>query len=166
MDGVLVEYNKADFIGNHPKYLREGTHYFRHLRPDNRVLSVMKGLSQNKNCKVYILTSVINNEKTINEHINDKRNWTKEFCPFLHIDSQLLITQGAKHHIISQIHNRPLNHDDILIDDYNKNLNLWSDAGGSCVKYANGTNNPYSFDGPLILQNESVNNIVTKLLSI
>lgn len=165
MDGVLVQYNKSDFIGDHPRYRIRNSHYFLTLKPDERVLDVMKILSNTPSCTVNVLTSVLAQDETLKEHIIDKTKWVSNYCPFIDIDNQLFISTGKKHHQISQIHKRPLSNKDILIDDFNKNLNDWIRAGGISVKYANGTNNPYSFNGPLILQSDTVTDIINKLLN-
>ena len=55
---------------------------------------------------------------------------------------------------------------DVLIDDYNKNLEDWREHGGLAVKYLNGINSADSFSGPIIDQMMSADDIVDMLLAI
>lgn len=55
---------------------------------------------------------------------------------------------------------------DILIDDYNENLELWREYGGTAVKYLNGINNPYSWSGHRLVNTLSADEIVKYLLEL
>jgi 5'(3')-deoxyribonucleotidase len=98
---------------------------------------------------IYILTSLSDNGMIFNEHLHDKIVSFHEWFPYIDID-HVLISTGPKRDTVEYITNHVIKSNDILIDDYNKNLEEWRAAGGTSVKYCNGINNPNSFDGQKI----------------
>lgn len=160
MDGVLVKYDRSAYLGDNPRYLRKGEHYFRDLIPDTRMLQVVETLL-NKKQSVSILTSITNNGDLYAEHIGDKIAWLKRYLPELNIQTQFITTISAKRDIITAIQSRELTNHDILIDDFNRNLVNWSHGGGIGIKYANGLNNPDSYDGLSISVTASATDIIS-----
>ena len=69
----------------------------------------------------------------------------------------------SKNDAVEYIKDHELTRDDILIDDYNKNLTEWSQKGGTSIKYCNGINNPDSFEGIKLYYTESVQKMFHKL---
>lgn len=145
MDGVLAKYEPDAYdphkgpVSNQALYEHEKSHYFRHCKPDKKAIKMLKTISSRKNTKVFILT-------TISEHIpwacEDKREWLLQHCPFVDTATQLIIATSDKAEIIKAKLRVPrLNHNIILIDDFNRNLELWSKLGGLAVKYINDINN-------------------------
>lgn len=167
MDGVLVQYERAAYTGNDPQYCRPGFHYFRQLKPDLRMVSVLQELNKNPKVSVKILTSVSNKGSLFLEQAEDKIEWLHEFCPFIDTDTQFIATASNKRAIAEYLcstsnvpifQNFGINH--ILIDDYNKNLEEWYKAGGTGIKYINGLNDPTSYKGLILDLNMSSEDIV------
>lgn len=165
MDGVVAEYKKEAYIGEDPLWLRKNQHYFRDLNPDRKMLEVIDRMHQRSRYtgdRIYLLTSIPMNGAIFNEHFHDKISWAGTWLPYLGIDA-ILISVTSKRDAVEYIQNHQLSSNDILIDDYNKNLVDWQTHGGISVKYCNGQNNPESFTGPKIYRDDSAENII-KLL--
>ncbi len=168
MDGVIVEYDRNAYIGDDPLFKQKGHHYFRDIMPDFKMLEVVDKLyerSRYTRDEIYILTSIFNNGAIFNEHFHDKVNWLHKWTPYIDID-HILISVTSKRDAVEYIHNHKLSSKDILIDDYNKNLNDWETAFGTSVKYCNGINSPESFNGIKIYRNASVDDIIATLTGI
>lgn len=154
MDGVLAKYERHAYTGDNPLFLRKDTHYFAYLQPDEKMIEVTKRLCLNKDVSVYILTSVSNMGSIYIEQVQDKTTWLNTYCPFINTDTQLLTAISSKRDVIDAIHKidltgtlttpdcRTLSYQNVLIDDYNKNLKEWVNAGGMGIKYLNGINSP------------------------
>lgn len=156
MDGVLAKYDRSAYTGENPLYLQKNKHYFRDLEPDRKMLEFVDTIhnrSRYTGDNIYILTSLPGNGAIFNEHFHDKITWIAKWLPYINIDN-ILISVTSKRDAVEYIHNHQLSENDILIDDYNKNLSEWTEAGGTAIKYINGLNNPASFKG-LVLPLES-----------
>ena len=152
MDGVLVKYNRDAYTGTTPLYLQKNMHYFRDLEPDRRMLAVADKI--NDYCsdryvsdELYVMTSVSAASPMFNEHFHDKIIWLSKWMPYIDVD-HIIISVTNKRDAAEYINGRSLTENDILIDDYNKNLKDWNAAGGCSIKYCNGINDPYSFKAP------------------
>lgn len=153
LDGFIVQYELDAYVGENPKYLRKNEHYFKNLKPDRKALELVDKLHEQ--CRytgdeMFILTSIAMNGAIFNEHFHDKITWVHEWLPYIDID-HILISVTSKRDAVEYIRNHQLTENDILIDDYNKNLQDWRKAGGTSIKYCNGINNPDSFDGLKLL---------------
>lgn len=162
MDGFLVKYDINAYAGENPLYLRKNEHYFRHLEPDRKALEFVDRL--HARCRytgdeMFILTSININGAIFNEHFHDKIYWNHIWLPYIDID-HILISVTTKRDAVEYIHNHKLTENDILIDDYNKNLFDWKASGGTSVKYCNGINNPSSFSGPKLFSTDSVDKMM------
>lgn len=173
MDGVLVKYNKNDFIGDNPPFLQLNKHYFRNLEPDNLMVKTLRYLHKFTNHDIYILTTVSSDSDVQKEQISDKSMWLNKHCPFIDIKNQFIPVTDNKTataiNILNNIYNtdsHQLSPQNILIDDFNKNLNDWKNANGTAVKYINGVNNPDSFDGHILLNNIRPNVAARQLLKV
>jgi 5'(3')-deoxyribonucleotidase len=158
MDGVLVKYDIGAYSGDNPLWLRKNGHYFKDLEPDRKMLEFVDKLHQQcryNDDEMFILTSLPMNSAMFNEHFHDKIIWLNKWIPYMEIDN-ILISVTSKRDAIEYIKDHQLTKNDILIDDYNKNLNEWQAGGGVAVKYINGINSPDSFDGIKIYKNEPV----------
>ena len=165
MDGVVAEYKKEAYTGEDPLWLRKNQHYFRDLNPDRKMLEVIDRMHQRSRYtgdRIFLLTSIPMNGAIFNEHFHDKISWAGTWLPYLGIDA-ILISVTSKRDAVEYIQNHQLSSNDILIDDYNKNLVDWQTHGGISVKYCNGQNNPESFMGPKIYRDDSAESII-KLL--
>ena len=158
MDGFIVMYDRNAYTGDAPLYLTKNTHYFRNLPPDRKALEFVDRLHDQ--CRytgdeIFILTSIAMNGDIFNEHFHDKIMWIHKWLPYIDID-HILISVTSKRNAVEYINNHNLNQNDILIDDYNKNLMDWEKAGGTSIKYCNGINNPDSFSGLKLYQSDSI----------
>lgn len=165
MDGVVAEYKKEAYTGEDPLWLRKNQHYFRDLNPDRKMLEVIDRMHQRSRYtgdRIYLLTSIPMNGAIFNEHFHDKISWAGTWLPYLGIDA-ILISVTSKRDAVEYIQNHQLSSNDILIDDYNKNLVDWQTHGGISVKYCNGQNNPESFTGPKIYRDDSAESIIELL---
>lgn len=165
MDGVVVEYQKSAYEGDNPLFMCKNKHYFKDLNPDRKMLEVIDKMYQRSRYtgnKIYLLTSIPISGAIFNEHFHDKIHWTHKWLPYLDIDS-ILISVTSKRDAVEYIQNHQLSSNDILIDDYNKNLNDWTKAGGLAIKYCNGINSPDSFAGIKIYKTDLVSDILQNL---
>ena len=145
MDGVLVQYDRDGYVGQNPKYLQLGSHYFRNLKPDTKAIKTLQILSERNKNKIFILTTISNLGSLYVEQMTDKIAWLREYCPFLDIQTQFIPAVSSKRDIVEAIRKPDglgIGLNDVLIDDWNTNLNEWTASGGLALKYLNGINSP------------------------
>lgn len=162
MDGVVALYDKSAYTGKNPKFLRKNEHYFLNLEPDRKMLEVIDNLYQKSRYTgnhIYLLTSISMNGAIFNEHFHDKILWASKWLPYLSIES-ILISVTSKRNAVEYIKDHKLSQNDILIDDYNKNLKEWNEAGGTAVKYLNGINSAKSYSLTKIKHTDDVATIL------
>jgi 5'(3')-deoxyribonucleotidase len=130
MDGVLAEYKEVEY----EELLKKG--YFRDLRPQDEVIKAMKALSENPEFEVHTLSAIIPE----NEYARDEKDdWLRDNIPFLdRIKINYLFCGENKSDKVPG----GIREDDILIDDYNANLNDWAKKGVA-VKFLNGINHKH-----------------------
>ena len=160
MDGVLVQYDRNAYASKEAPFYQKGAHYFRELPPDNTMLSVFHVLKHQRLHNLYIVTSIINDSKLCIEHCNDKLYWLNTHGVYPDTKKNLLFAASSKQNCVEEIQKRKLTKKDVLIDDYNPNLLSWKTAGGTAIKYINGLNNPNSYHGPKITNQDSVMDIL------
>ena len=81
----------------------------------------------------------------------DKWHWIEETFDGLIKEKDFLCVMGSKVEAVQKL--RPITKADILIDDFNPNLEAWQKAGGSVIKYVNGINSMRN-DMPCISAND------------
>ena len=113
--------------------------------------------------KFYVLSSLKPIGTIFNEHLHDKILWLKEHMPYLKIED-ILISVTDKRDAVEYVNGHTLTANDILIDDYNKNLVEWQAAGGTSVKYCNGINSHLSWNDQCILPNMPVDDAYRLLI--
>lgn len=169
-DGVIAEYEYHAYTipledGN-TLFMKPNAHYFRTLTPDNRIIKAYELLQQENNLPVHVLTNLTDYYPIWKEHRQDKIEWTKEYMPFINIETQYDTIHIPKYLKAQKILQRPLTETDILISDYNPDLTPWENAGGTAVKYLNGINSEDSFSGLKIYPHMSSNDIREFILEL
>lgn len=147
MDGVLARYRYEDYIpkekDGQPRYKIPNEHLYLEPEPDRTAIGIFAALYSLReyfpNFHVKIFTG-LGCPYLIAEHTLDKQDWLKRYLPtcirFRRKD--FLCVYGSKTEAIN--HLKKLSSSDILIDDYNFNLEQWRKNGGTSVKYVNGIN--------------------------
>lgn len=168
MDGVLAKYDRHAYeerIGQGPMYKQLGGHYFRNVAPDDRALDLLEtALKYPGEFEVNIITTLTNLGGVFMEQHADKLQWLAENVKS-HVfrdGIDFIPVIGSKRRIASWLKRDILDYQDILIDDYNPNLEDWWEHGGLAVKYLNGINSP-SFSGPMITTDMSSEDILEML---
>lgn len=168
MDGVIAQYDRDAYVGDNPRWLKKNEHYFLNLQPDRKMLEFVDTLHQR--CRytgddIFILTSLPYNGAIFNEQFHDKIAYLNKWFPYIDIN-HILISVTSKRDAVEYIQNHTLTKNDILIDDFNRNLVDWQNAGGTPVKYCNGINNPDSFDGLKLYHNNTIDDMIVKIESM
>lgn len=166
-DGVLFQYERDAYTGENPRWLKKNGHYFRNLAPDVKMLECMDILHNKVRYtgdEIFILTSLRSDGLIFNEHLHDKIVSFQKWYPYVDID-HILIATSPKRDTVEYITNNEITKRDILIDDFNKNLHEWQQAGGIAIKYCNGINTPASWSGGKFI-NETPSTMVEQLLSL
>jgi 5'(3')-deoxyribonucleotidase len=114
MDGVL-----ADFNAQHNAVERFASEkgFFKTLAPLPKNLYALRVLNQLKNVRVFILSASPNRHAD-----NDKKEWLKKYLPELESDQIIIMRNGKKK--VKYMKTA----DGILLDDYSKNLQEWTDG--------------------------------------
>lgn len=128
MDGTLAVFNKGKTM---EEIFSPG--YFRNLEPNKNIVSLAKQLCADENVNVYVLS------KSSYEAIQEKIDWLEEYIPEIHKENIVFVPLEAnKRDFIPNSFNVQ-----ILIDDYNKNLNDWDGLAVKCVTDVNNENPDY-----------------------
>ena len=129
MDGVLFKFDNT-LTTLEPLY-EEG--YFRNLPPHRLAVHCLQEMLMENPEQVYILSHCINSPFAERE----KREVLQELFPSLDPHNVILVPYGE-----NKTDHVPLRvkENDFLIDDYNKNLVYWRDAGGYAIKFVNDIN--------------------------
>jgi hypothetical protein len=126
MDGVSALFEKAS--------LEEMTSkgFFASRKPVLNVIEFFRLLSHNKSVNLFILSSVLSDMAE-----DEKREWNKEWMPFIKSENQIYIPYGVDKAEYLKAQGIAINNDDILVDDFSLNLHSWHGVG---VKMYNGIN--------------------------
>lgn len=180
MDGVLAIYELSDYFkqnGNEPLWLSEADYFAKRL-VDHRAKTVFTYLAEQFDChiisKVGYLSSLTlastEREKYVSNHIKAKTSWLeKQFSTTILPGENYHFVTGSKSDTATLVLGRQLSSADILIDDYNANLEDWVAAGGTAIKYGNGINDIYSWYGPKIsdiYSSREVLNMIAEVLTV
>lgn len=174
MDGVLSLYDHNDYVGTNPNYKKP--HYFL-TRPVNTTMKqLFIKLVESRNINIHslgIISKVQPNISKFIEESSDKNEWVDKNLmtsiknPYI-LPYPALFTghNESKANKVSSHLGRPLNQYDILIDDYNSNLEDWVAHGGTAIKYGLGDKESwksYSFtDETTVDEMLKFLNIITK----
>ena len=170
-DGVLAIYEPHAYKGDNPMYLRRGEHYFAGLVPDTRMIDVTRILQErmSKQDSMYVLTTVSPLGEMFTEQVKDKKEWLRIRAPHIDVDTNFFPAVSDKRDMAAMLMGstaRRLSKKDVLIDDFNRNLQLWEEHGGTAIKYLNGINSPSSWSGLKITDDMSAEDIVDMLLTL
>lgn len=147
-DGVLAEYDYSIYLaetGCQAPWLTKNAHVFRHLPANKQMVKAFRRLYVNLQdvhpfnwpYEMKILTSV-SDSVTLSEQVLDSWRWLKKKIPDLkERDFYAVATPKQDIPVVLRTRITPM---DVLIDDYNKNLEAWKAAGGTAVKALNGLN--------------------------
>lgn len=134
MDGVIAEHVRDDYVGENPKFLQP--HYFSTCEPNPTIVAFVRLLQEFD--IPYLFLSRVAPPLNYRESTIDKHQWLSKFAP----GSNAIFTQSSKVDTAQQWLGRNLQTDDVLIDDFNPNLEEWENAGATAVKFLNGNNSP------------------------
>lgn len=133
MDGTLCRFHDTEhqYI---EKMWEKG--FYKGLKPfEEFVRAVSLLIDRNPNTEFYILSAVLHTEPPFAE--KEKREWISEHLPQIDDEHIVLVPAGEdKSKYIGSI-----DKSSVLIDDYNKNLREWENAGGLSIKFVNDINN-------------------------
>ena len=131
MDGTLARFHDED------RYLERMWEqgFFEQLKPFENAVDTVKLLAKDPNVEVYILSAAIEGEPPY--CVAQKHAWLDRYLPEVDKQHRIFTAVGEnKAELIPQ----GIRKTDVLIDDYNKNLDEWQQYGGHSVKFVNNIN--------------------------
>lgn len=127
MDGTLAEFKKVSKLED---LYEKG--YFLSLKPIPSAIEIVKLLYKNDDVKIFILSAYLSDSNTA---LNEKNAWINEYLPIIKPDHRIFVPCGTNKSLAI----KNINKNDILIDDYTKNLFEW-EIKGTGIKFLNGIN--------------------------
>lgn len=153
MDGVIAEWRTDKTVKD---TYEKG--YFKNLRPYENVLSAIKEINEMyPEISVNILSAVGADNPFA---MDDKREWLKRYLPEIADENIFFVFCGCRKSVVCP----GMTENDILIDDYNNNLEDWAEHGGTTIKIYNGVNSPTSNMHYVIDKNKNAEEIVLEIL--
>ena len=152
MDGVLAVYPDKE------KAWWEIKGIFELLTPQERVVKAIKKMVD-RGEDVYVLSAY---NKDFPHAKEEKNYWLDKHLPEIDQEHRIFTVVGQKK---TDYVPGGLRATDVLLDDYNGNLEAWADAGGIGVKLLNGLNNRKTWGGVAVRANGTIKNIVEVLLN-
>ena len=123
MDGTLA---KWQWVGP-DTFTKKG--YYSSLPLEENMVEAAKELISDKECEVFILSAVLRD----NHSESDKNEWLDKYLPQIPRENRIFVPYGdCKNDYVSH------EDGDVLIDDYNPNLEEWK---GIPIKFVNDINN-------------------------
>lgn len=131
LDGTLAEWKSVATMLE----LRQKDYYFQ-LRP-TKLVPFANRLAKRRDVETITLSQYLPNTYAL----EDKNRWCDTYVPSIDKEHRIFVPYGTgKPEYIQEVLSCPLCKDDILIDDYSKNLKEWAAAGGTAIKWLNGIN--------------------------
>ena len=130
---------------------------FRYLQPQANVVNAIRQLIQ-QGKEVYIISAYHRHTPQVKI---DKIFWLQKYLPEIKLDHQIYTFCGEDKTIYIP---NGVKVTDILLDDFNRNLENWRDAGGTSIKLLNGLNSKESWDGEYIYSTDTENEIAEMLI--
>ena len=160
MDGTLARFH--DEVGYLERMFEKG--FFSGLQPFQQAVQAINDLARySKDCELFILSATVDGEPPY--CCDEKNQWLDRYCPEIDQAHRLFTKIG-----ISKSEYIPggIQSDDILWDDYNKNLEEWVANGGVAVKCKNNINHK-GLIGPiwqgLIIAHDASSELIRNSLS-
>lgn len=129
MDGTLAEWNNVEY----EQLFEKG--YYAGLKPD-RVMEEVRMLAKT-GAPVYILSCYLTNSEYA---LSEKEEWLDKWLPEIPPERRIFVPDGKNKAEYLKENYSPINKEDVLVDDYTKNLTEWESYGGTGIKYLNGIN--------------------------
>ena len=161
MDGVLAQFDVKKFIGDDPPFMDPEYHWAWKSKPMRecvQLASLMVRLGWNVHIishkpyyiNMYIQKYGIGRTKIIDRiTAEDKIAWAQTHVPKVKLENiHILEVSQQKSEVFEKENGQFIgNGNFVLLDDDNRNLEMWRDSGGIAVKYLNGGNSPESWNG-------------------
>lgn len=176
IDGVLSKYDSRvhDMNKDKSKFDYSKDRFFQNAEVDAKMVDVAKKLlgiiyGDKKQINISVLnfvSSISNKSSDALLQCQDKTEWLLTNVTIA-MDSKFVPSTTKKADVISTRLGRKLTPRDILIDDFNEELNAWSEAGGTAIKYVNDVNTKESYNGLYLDKNMTPDQIIDyiKLIS-
>lgn len=132
---------------------------FKFLTPQEKVIKAVKRLIENGQ-EVFILSAY---NKNFPSTMAEKDHWLDKHLPEVDNAHRIYTLVGESKAAAVPGGIQPT---DVLLDDYNKNLEMWSEAGGTGIKLLNGLNNRKSWRGVSVRANGTIKEIEAVLTRI
>ena len=162
MDGTLARFH--DEVGYLERMFEKG--FFSGLQPFQQAVQAINDLARySKDCELFILSATVDGEPPY--CCDEKNQWLDRYCPEIDQAHRLFTKIG-----ISKSEYIPggIQSDDILWDDYNKNLEGWERDGGTAIKAKNNINHKGLYgalwNGELIDVTDTADSIAKRLTEI
>lgn len=165
MDGVMSLYDYSVYQDTEHPWDALGAHTFRNSKPDPFMQAYLGELVKLIPDNETVLTNI--SPRTVDikfEQMVDKLWWIKEYYSMMSL-CNVIFSESDKRNSIERIRGMKLCKSDILIDDYNKNLYAWLNAGGTAIKYLNCVNSKGMWPGLVIDHSESVESAIKYTLA-
>jgi hypothetical protein len=156
IDGVLSKYNSKvhDMNKDQSDISYNDDRFFQNAEVDEKMIKVAKKLltfiydtkRQINIGSLNFVSSISNKSSDALLQCQDKTEWLLTNVTIT-TDSRFVPSATKKADVISTRLGRKLTPRDILIDDFNEELNAWSEAGGTAIKYINDVNTKESYNG-------------------
>ena len=128
MDGTLARFYEID------QYMEKmfEENFFRNLDPYTRVIKgIYKLQEKHPDIEIFVLSACISERSKI-----EKAEWLEEYFPIDKAHQIFVMVGESKADFVPG----GVSKDDYLVDDYNKNLHEWTEAGGVGIKIKNEIN--------------------------
>lgn len=134
MDGTLAKFH------DEPKYLEAmyEEDFFKNLKPfENMINGVKEFINMHPDVEVFVLSSSIDSKYCCAE----KNKWMDHYLPEIPTERRLYPKVGSsKADFVKSVTGKAVTKSDFLLDDYNKGLYDWEEAGGTGIKCHNNIN--------------------------
>lgn len=154
MDGTLAVFNNQ--IESEEVLFQKG--YYRNLEPQMNVVKATRKLLARKEVEVFVLSAVLPSDYAEKE----KNEWLDQYLPEIDQEHRLFVPCGEDK---GEYIGHELGQNDLLLDDYSKNLHSWCPPGRA-VKLMNGINGSFgTWQGKKISMHDSPEVISAFLLT-